>query len=109
MSLRYLLDTNICIYVAKHRPAEVYQRLSRLRTGEAVLCQLNCASCICQGHARLLKALPKTVPLGQLPEQRTCEELAVPDTAVRIGRASVRRLISGGTGHDDSARSRKMP
>ncbi len=35
MSLRYLLDTNICIYVAKHRPAEVYQRLSRLRTGEA--------------------------------------------------------------------------
>jgi len=34
MTLRYLLDTNICIYVAKKRPLEVYQRLSTLSMGE---------------------------------------------------------------------------
>jgi len=34
MDLHYLLDTNICIYIAKHRPPEVRQRLSELKTGE---------------------------------------------------------------------------
>jgi tRNA(fMet)-specific endonuclease VapC len=29
MSLRYLLDTNICIYVAKHNPPTVRQRFER--------------------------------------------------------------------------------
>jgi tRNA(fMet)-specific endonuclease VapC len=30
MSVRYLLDTNICIYISKKRPPEVYQRFSEL-------------------------------------------------------------------------------
>jgi len=34
-SLRYLLDTNICIYIAKHRPAAVAERFARLSVGEA--------------------------------------------------------------------------
>lgn len=34
VSLRYLLDTNICIYIAKRKPAEVYQRFSLLNVGE---------------------------------------------------------------------------
>lgn len=34
MALRYLLDTNICIYIARHRPAEVLERFKRLRPGE---------------------------------------------------------------------------
>lgn len=34
LMLRYLLDTNICIYIAKKRPLEVYQRLSELTVGE---------------------------------------------------------------------------
>lgn len=29
MGLRYLLDTNICIYVAKHHPPQVRQRFER--------------------------------------------------------------------------------
>lgn len=33
MSLRYLLDTNICIYIAKQRPPAVAKRFSRLATG----------------------------------------------------------------------------
>lgn len=34
MTVRYLLDTNICIYIAKQRPLEVYQRLSELSVGD---------------------------------------------------------------------------
>jgi len=34
MKLNYLLDTNICIYIAKHRPPEVGQRLAELKAGE---------------------------------------------------------------------------
>jgi tRNA(fMet)-specific endonuclease VapC len=31
--LRYLLDTNICIYIAKQRPPSVAQRFSQLAVG----------------------------------------------------------------------------
>ena len=34
MSVRYLLDTNICIYISKKRPPEVYQRFSELSNGD---------------------------------------------------------------------------
>ncbi len=34
MNPTYLLDTNICIYIAKQRPPEVYQRLSELTVGQ---------------------------------------------------------------------------
>jgi len=30
MTVRYLLDTNICIYIAKKRPPKVYLRLAEL-------------------------------------------------------------------------------
>jgi tRNA(fMet)-specific endonuclease VapC len=32
--MRYLLDTNICIYIAKRKPAVVHSRLARLRPGD---------------------------------------------------------------------------
>jgi tRNA(fMet)-specific endonuclease VapC len=34
MPLRYLLDTNICIYIAKARPAEVLTRFRNLQPGD---------------------------------------------------------------------------
>jgi tRNA(fMet)-specific endonuclease VapC len=34
MTVRFLLDTNICIYISKKRPLEVYQRLSELSIGD---------------------------------------------------------------------------
>jgi tRNA(fMet)-specific endonuclease VapC len=46
MPLRYLLDTNICIYIAKHRPQEVLKRFQRLQPGEAAM------SVITQGELR---------------------------------------------------------
>ena len=33
MGLRYLLDTNICIYIAKERPPEVARHFARLAAG----------------------------------------------------------------------------
>lgn len=33
MALRYLLDTNICIYIARHRPPAVAKRFARLAPG----------------------------------------------------------------------------
>jgi tRNA(fMet)-specific endonuclease VapC len=37
METRYLLDTNICIYIRQKRPEEVLRRFRRLRPGEASL------------------------------------------------------------------------
>src|ERR1700691_5607433 len=37
MDPRYLLDTNICIYIRQRKPDEVLRRFRRLRPGEAAL------------------------------------------------------------------------
>lgn len=37
MDARYLLDTNICIYIRQRRPEQVLKRFQRLKPGEAVL------------------------------------------------------------------------
>ena len=37
MEPRYLLDTNMCIYIRQKRPEEVLRRFRKLRPGEAVL------------------------------------------------------------------------
>jgi tRNA(fMet)-specific endonuclease VapC len=37
MSARYLLDTNICIYIQRQRPPQVLSRFQQLKPGEAVI------------------------------------------------------------------------
>lgn len=37
MEPRYLLDTNICIYIRQKRPEGVFRRFQRLRPGEAAI------------------------------------------------------------------------
>jgi tRNA(fMet)-specific endonuclease VapC len=37
MEPRYLLDTNICLYIRQKRPEEVLRRFRKLRPGEAAL------------------------------------------------------------------------
>jgi len=34
---RYMLDTNICIYIKNHRPAEVLARFSKLPPGKVAM------------------------------------------------------------------------
>jgi hypothetical protein len=35
MPTRYLLDTNICIYIQRQKPGEVLARFQKLKTGDA--------------------------------------------------------------------------
>ncbi len=35
--MRYMLDTNICIYVIKRQPLQVFKRLAKLEQGSAVM------------------------------------------------------------------------
>ena len=37
MPTRYLLDTNICIYIQRHRPLEVLTRFQKLKPGDAAI------------------------------------------------------------------------
>lgn len=37
MALRYLLDTNICIYIAKQKPVSVLQRFEKIEVGEVAM------------------------------------------------------------------------
>jgi len=37
MSARYLIDTNICIYIAKNQPAQVMRRFEQLQSGDIVM------------------------------------------------------------------------
>ena len=37
MNPRFLLDTNICIYIRRRRPPEILQRFLRLKVGEAAI------------------------------------------------------------------------
>lgn len=67
MTVRYLLDTNICIYIAKKRPMEVYQRLSELSIGDVGISLITFgdtlwrgkkpASKDCAGKIRTIEAL----------------------------------------------------
>ena len=37
MGLKYLLDTNICIYIAKHSPIHILHRFEELIIGQAAM------------------------------------------------------------------------
>jgi len=37
MPARYLLDTNICIYIQRQKPVEVLSRFQKLKAGDAVI------------------------------------------------------------------------
>ncbi|MBW1802288.1 MAG: type II toxin-antitoxin system VapC family toxin [Deltaproteobacteria bacterium] len=37
MSPRYLLDTNICIYIQRQKPGEVLERFEKLKPGDAAI------------------------------------------------------------------------
>ncbi|MGZ8947544.1 MAG: type II toxin-antitoxin system tRNA(fMet)-specific endonuclease VapC [Methylococcaceae bacterium] len=84
MTVRYLLDTNICIYISKKRPLEVYQRLSELSVGDVGM------SLITFGELRFgaqksqhqeialekLEQLMRYIPVI-MPTQETAEKYAI--------------------------------
>jgi len=51
---RYLLDTNICIYIKNHRPAEVLARFSKLPPGKVAMSSITYGE-LCFGAAKSAK------------------------------------------------------
>ena len=68
MSLRYMLDTNICIYIAKNHPPEVAKRFSGLAAGAVGM------SLITYGELRY----------GAVKSQRGAEALATIERLVEL-------------------------
>jgi tRNA(fMet)-specific endonuclease VapC len=76
MEPRYLLDTNICIYVRQKRPDEVLRRFRKLRPGEAALSVITYGEllyCAAKSEHRVaalekLRELVHLLPALSLPE-----------------------------------------
>jgi tRNA(fMet)-specific endonuclease VapC len=78
MEPRYLLDTNICIYIRQKRPAEVLRRFRDLRPGEAVLSMITYGELL-YGAA---KSKQRVVALERLRELvQMLPALALPESA----------------------------
>ena len=78
MEPRYLLDTNICIYIRQARPESVLRRFRRLRAGEAVL------SVITYGELfyGAMQSAQRAVALARLRElAQLLPALPLPETA----------------------------
>ncbi|WP_040664278.1 type II toxin-antitoxin system VapC family toxin [Nitrococcus mobilis] len=73
--MRYLLDTNICIYIRRERPLQVRERLARQRPGSVGLSLITWGELLCGAarsqHTALarekLDAIVAMIPLLPLP------------------------------------------
>src|SRR5450759_4104334 len=80
MNPRFLLDTNICIYIRRRRPQEILQRFVRLKVGEAAISVITYGELIYRAEkseqreaamrqleelANLLRVLPLPVDAGR--------------------------------------------
>lgn len=76
MSAKYLLDTNICIYIGRHQPPQVLARFQRLKPGEAVISVITSGELLygaekSQQRARAIQQLEELatlIPVMPLPE-----------------------------------------
>jgi tRNA(fMet)-specific endonuclease VapC len=71
MTPRYMLDTNICIYIAKKQPAALVGRFERLKPGQIVMSAVTYGE-LCYGAAKsqqrekalsILRELTKDIPV----------------------------------------------
>jgi tRNA(fMet)-specific endonuclease VapC len=76
MEARFLLDTNICIYIRRKKPEEVLRRFRRLRQGEAALSAITFGELVYGAEKsaqraaalELLRELARVLPVMGLPE-----------------------------------------
>ena len=74
MPLRYLLDTNICIYIAKQRPPAVARRFARLATGTIGMSLITYGE-LRYGAQKSVRRADALATLGQLVESIAVLEL----------------------------------
>ena len=76
--MRYLLDTNICIYIVRQKPIEVQKRFDRLKVGDAVIStitfgELQYGAAKSKSRATVLAALEELIAfLPVLPLNADC-------------------------------------
>lgn len=81
METRFLLDTNILIYIRRHRPASVLARFQKLSYGEAAFSAITFGE-LAYGAA---KSARRSEALAQLDELRSALPIvALPETAAEI-------------------------
>ena len=77
MALRYMLDTNICIYIRRKRPAEILRRFQALQPGDAVISAITYGE-LCYGAEKsqergralgILEKLVTLIPTHPLPTE----------------------------------------
>jgi tRNA(fMet)-specific endonuclease VapC len=64
---RYLLDTNICIYIKNHRPPEVLSRFSGLQPGDVAMSSITFGE-LCFGVAKSAKQQKSMQTLAALKQ-----------------------------------------
>jgi len=82
---RYMLDTNICIYLIKHQPESVAQRFAACKTGDVVMsaitfAELDYGVSVCtnpQREAAVLTALAHRIPVVSFDYNAACTYGAV--------------------------------
>ncbi|MDH3672495.1 MAG: type II toxin-antitoxin system VapC family toxin [Gammaproteobacteria bacterium] len=65
--MRYMLDTNTCIYIIKHHPPEVKKRLRKIPVGEVAVSSIVVAE-LCYGVAQSQKRTHNQAALGDFLE-----------------------------------------
>ncbi len=76
MEARFLLDTNICIYIRRKKPEEVLRRFRALKAGEAALSVITFGELVYGAEKsaqrvaalELLRELARVLPVMGLPE-----------------------------------------
>jgi tRNA(fMet)-specific endonuclease VapC len=93
MEPRFLLDTNICIYIRQERPEPVLRRFRKLRAGEAALSVITYGELL-YGAA---KSAQRAAALDQLRElMHWLPALPLPETAAEAYGAARHELASKG-------------
>jgi tRNA(fMet)-specific endonuclease VapC len=93
MEPRFLLDTNICIYIRQERPEPVLRRFRKLRAGEAALSVITYGELL-YGAA---KSAQRAAALDQLRElMHWLPALPLPETAAEAYGAARYELASKG-------------
>lgn len=94
MAARYLLDTNICIYIRSRRPPTIRARFEKLVPGEAVLSVITFGELLFGAEksedraasVRRLTELSTAIPVLSLPDDAAHEYGAIRASLEREGR-----------------------
>ncbi|MBY0544978.1 MAG: type II toxin-antitoxin system VapC family toxin [Gammaproteobacteria bacterium] len=89
MSFHYLLDTNICIYIAKARPTSVLCRFESLATGTVGMSVITYGE-LCVGAQ---KSQHQEIALAKLNELADYIPVLMPDETVGVSYGKIRFLL----------------